>query len=241
MTTQYYDLSHPLSDKTPPWPGDRPFQLCLQCGRSEQYGYEYALGQFSCSEHVGTHVDAPFHFCKAGATVDQLCLEQLIAPCKVIDIQRQCEENQNYALSEKDLLDFEQKYGQLQPKEILLICTGWHRKYHLGSREYYGYREEQYDPEHSELQFPGIGEDAARFLVERGILGVGLDSPSLDCGPAKDFIAHTILLSHGLYGIENLNDQILQLPAVGATLFVLPLKLVGGSGAPARILATVSV
>jgi kynurenine formamidase len=59
----------------------------------------------------------------------------------------------------------------------------------------------------------------------------------LDPGYSKDFIAHVTLLGNGIYGIENINDKIADLPATGATLMVMPMKIAGGSGAPARLVA----
>jgi kynurenine formamidase len=62
---------------------------------------------------------------------------------------------------------------------------------------------------------------------------------SIDAGSSKDFIAHRILLGAGVYGIENLNSEIDHLPPVGTTIMVMPLKLTGGSGSPARIICLV--
>jgi kynurenine formamidase len=65
---------------------------------------------------------------------------------------------------------------------------------------------------------------------------VGLDSPSIDFGPSKDFIVHQVLLGAGVYALENL-AVLDALPPRGATLYALPMKIGGGSGAPARVLA----
>ena len=62
---------------------------------------------------------------------------------------------------------------------------------------------------------------------------------SLDPGSSKTFEAHRILLGAGIYGIENLNSNIDALPALGASLIVMPMKLEGGSGAPARVVAAI--
>lgn len=67
------------------------------------------------------------------------------------------------------------------------------------------------------------------------------DTASLDPGSSVDFIAHRILLGAGIYGIENINSNIDLLPRTGFTLLVMPLMLAGGSGAPARVVATVPV
>ena len=72
--------------------------------------------------------------------------------------------------------------------------------------------------------------------VARGIAGVGLDTPSIDHGPSKDFIAHQVLMGAGIYALENL-DALEALPARGARLYALPMKIGGGSGGPVRVIA----
>jgi kynurenine formamidase len=86
------------------------------------------------------------------------------------------------------------------------------------------------------LHFPGLAEDGARLLVERGIAGVGLDTPSIDHGPSQDFIAHRVLMGADVYALENLAD-LSAIPPRGATVYALPMKIGGGSGAPVRVLA----
>lgn len=77
------------------------------------------------SLNSGTHVDAPFHFCKSGATVDELTLPDLIGPCRVIDITEQCLNNRDYQLSVADIENYELNDGSiLNEKDILVIRTG---------------------------------------------------------------------------------------------------------------------
>eukprot|EP01039_Chlorochromonas_danica_P003304 gene3304-3624_t len=234
--TQVIDLSYPLNDHTIFWPGGgEGFKLCLNCSRSEAYGYDYAAGTICTAEHGGTHVDAPFHFHAKGKHVDEILLQDLIGPAKVIDISTQCATDDNYTLSAADIQMFENLYGVLGKGDIVLIRTGWHRKYVQGANVYLGY-EGDYS-EDTVLSFPGIGADAASLFVDRGITAVGLDTASLDKGCCQSFIAHQILLQNDIYGIENINEGIDLLPPVGATLMVWPIKVTGGSGAPARVSA----
>ncbi|MFL5425378.1 MAG: cyclase family protein [Myxococcales bacterium] len=81
-----------------------------------------------------------------------------------------------------------------------------------------------------------MSEDGARLLVSRKIAGVGLDTPSIDHGPSKDFIAHRVLMGADIYALENL-AALDDLPPRGATIYALPMKIGGGSGAPVRVLA----
>eukprot|EP01038_Epipyxis_sp_PR26KG_P009276 gene9276-12497_t len=206
---------------------------------SSDAGYHYAAGTITCAEHCGTHVDAPFHFNITGAAVDSIPLKELIMKCVVIDISDKCSIDSNYALTTMDIRAFEKAYGEIDSHSIVIIRTGWWRKYHQGPSGYLGFDEKvsgKYDSKISNLRFPGIGAEAAEMLVIRRIVAVGLDTASLDCGNSKDFIAHRIFLENGVYGIENLNHNIELLKPIGSTLIVMPMKITGGSGAPARVI-----
>ena len=89
------------------------------------------------------------------------------------------------------------------------------------------------------LHFPGLHEDAARWLVEnRNIAAIGLDTPSIDYGQSELFESHRILCERNVPAFENVTN-ISELPATGATVIALPMKIKGGSGGPLRIVAFV--
>ena len=224
------DLSHDLNDKTVCWPGDVAFSLCLHAGADAE-GHHYAGGSFACSEHSGTHIDAPFHFCASGATVEQLPIDDLIAPCSVIDVTQQCAVDAGRAISAADILGDEAVHGVLPRGSIVLFRTGWARLHWAGgATEYLGYRATDAVGGFT-LCFPGLGLDACDLLIERGVRGVGLDTASLDAGACTSFDAHRRLLGAGVFGIENISASIHTLPPRGATLIALPLRIAGGSGA----------
>lgn len=123
---------------------------------------------------------------------------------------------------------------------MVIMRTGWAHRYSLGAQAYLGYDESvsgPFDANIHSLSFPGIGADAADLMVRRGVCAVGVDTASLDAGRERRYVAHRRLLSAGVVGLENLSSAVDQLPARGAWLMVAPLKLVGGSGSPARIAA----
>jgi kynurenine formamidase len=88
------------------------------------------------------------------------------------------------------------------------------------------------------LHFPGISAEAAAALVGRGVAAVGIDTANIDRGPSSDFQAHQILLGANIPAFENV-AALDALPARGATVIALPMKIEGGSGAPLRIVAVV--
>lgn len=84
-----------------------------------------------------------------------------------------------------------------------------------------------------------LAKSAARFLAnERGVAAVGLDTPSIDYGQSKDFIAHQVFYSQNIIGFENIASME-ALPATGAWIIALPMKIRDGSGGPLRIIALI--
>lgn len=252
------DLSYNLDSSTIFWPGGEGFNLCMRSGSDPETGLFYSAGVFRCAEHGGTHVDAPYHFAEAGITVDQIPISSLVAPCRVIDVTVECRiTGSDFELLPEHIMRHEAEHGTLEKGMIILIRFGWSQNYLLGAKAYLGFDETidgPYDPKVSALSFPGISTESANLLVAREIAGVGLDtgaccsfssfSPlillvpcaaSLDPGSSKDFASHRILLGNNIFGIENINGSIAEVPEVGSVIFVMPLKLSGGSGSPARV------
>jgi len=90
---------------------------------------------------------------------------------------------------------------------------------------------------HRPSSLSGLLEEAAEFLVhERTINAIGVDTPSIDHGPSQDFIVHQIINGANKPGFENLAN-LDRVPASGATLIALPIKIEGGSGGPTRAIA----
>jgi kynurenine formamidase len=90
------------------------------------------------------------------------------------------------------------------------------------------------------LHFPGLDPAAARWLVQnRNIAAIGLDTASIDRGQSQLFESHRILFEAGIPALENIASLDL-LPAKGFQIIALPMKIQGGSGAPLRIIATIS-
>ena len=226
------DLTWPFDEKTIYWPTGKPFQWEKESWGVSAGGYWYTSGRYAASEHGGTHLDAPIHFGKDRPTMDQIPLSRLVAPAAVVDIGAACARNADCLLRPADLAAWEKPHGRIQPGAIVLVRTGW-GKFWPDKKRYLG-SDTPGDTAH--LHFPGIAPEAARVLVERKVGGVGIDTASIDCGPSKDFMTHRILNGAGIYGLENVAN-LEKLPAAGATLIALPMKIKGGTGGPVRIVA----
>ncbi|KAB7497654.1 hypothetical protein Anas_01161 [Armadillidium nasatum] len=94
----------------------------------------------------------------------------------------------------------------------------------------------------TKLRFPGFGADSIRRILnfksshKIDVVGFGIDTMSLDHGPSQEFESHQIVQGENLYIIENMNN-LEALPLTGSKIFVMPMKIVGGTGAPTRVIA----
>jgi len=234
IPSEIIDLTHPFDDKTIYWPTSQSFQLEKVSWGYTKKGYFYSGNKFSAPEHGGTHLDAPIHFAKGKWTVEKIPVDRLVGKAAVIDLRFRVGSNADYLISKEDITNWEKKFRDLSSQDIVLFNTGWSR--YWGNKKKYLGTDKLGDTKN--LRFPGLSKAAAKYLVKRKVKGVGLDTASLDYGKTKNYIAHRILLKANIYGLENV-AHLNKLPVVGATLYVAPMKIRGGTGAPTRIYAVI--
>ena len=230
------DLSHAFSSRTLYWPtSPTSFRLDTLSYGQTAGGYFYSAFAVCAPEHGGTHLDAPIHFGEGKQTNDQIPLERLVAPAVVIDVSKQAAADRDYRVTPDDVAAFEKSHGRIEPGTIVLVRTGWSR-YWPERKAYLG---DDTPNDASKLSFPSFGEEAARLLVqERRAGALGIDVASIDYGRSKDFIVHRVAAAENVPGLENLT-ALDQLPPRGAIVMALPMKIEGGSGGPARVVALV--
>jgi kynurenine formamidase len=221
------DLTHRMHEGMPVWPGAAPFKMT----RTSDYPQGYRAHVFEMAENTGTHVDAPAHFVEGKRSIAQIPPDELVVPAVVIDVTHKVERNADYLISASDVSDWEAANGSIAPGALVIARTGWYERFQSPQR---------YINQDAEgvMHFPGFGPDAAALLVERDVVGIGIDTPSLDHGPAKKFATHEIMLGADKYMIENLAN-LDKLPEVGATVVVGVLPVADGSQAQARVVALV--
>ncbi|MDD5462341.1 MAG: cyclase family protein [Methylococcales bacterium] len=235
----WIDLTYSFNSATLYWPNNiKGFEHFTEAEGRTPLGYYYSSYRICTPEHGGTHVDAPIHFAENKLTIDQLPLSNLTGNAVVIDVSRKALANRDYQVSIEDIEDWEKENNTIPDNTILLVRTGYGQFY--PDREKYFGTPKIGKEAISELHFPGISPQATQWLVaKRNIKAMGLDTASLDYGQSKEFKTHQILTGSNKPGFENLAN-LDQLPLKGIYIVALPMKIAKGSGAPLRIIATLT-
>ncbi len=237
LAEDWIDLTHPLSSESVFWPTAAPFELRTEAEGMTESGYYYSAYSFTTAEHGGTHIDAPKHFARGRQSVDEIPLSRLIGDAVVIDVSAAALADRNYRVDPEALLRWEETHGRIPDSAIVLLYTGYDR-YWPNAEQYLGTAMRGSEGA-ARLSFPGLREDAARWLVqERNIKAVGIDTASIDYGKSTHFEAHVALMENNVPAFENV-AHLGRLPARGAFVVALPVKIEGGSGGPLRIVARV--
>lgn len=233
---QWVDLSYDFSDRTIYWPNNPAgFRLDTQFKGRTGAGFYYESYAFYAPEHGGTHLDAPIHFAEGKWAVDEIPLERLTGSAVVIDVSAKCAANPDYQVSTQDVLDWEKLEGEVPQDVMLFFRTGW-GTYYPDAAKYLG-TSLKGDSGIANLHFPSVGPGLAEWLVKyRKIKALGVDVASVDYGQSKDFKTHQILYRENILGFENLAN-LDKLPAKGAYIVALPMKIKKGSGGPLRVIA----
>lgn len=220
MSRRIVDLSFSIHEGMTTFPVHwHPVVEITQLGRHGIEGRESR--KLLLGTHTGTHVDAPRHFIPGGATIDELPLDIFVGPATVIDFSHA------QPLQEMQIADFASQLGDARP-ERLVLRFDWSD--HWGTPRYYA-------------EQPYISDDAARWLVARGIRLLAMDTPQADSprngrGAQRDSPVHKILLGAGVIQLEYLAN-LRQLDVTEIELIALPLNILAGDGSPVRCVAVV--
>jgi len=214
-----------------------PFRL-EEISRYDERGPAWYWNNFSCSEHTGTHFDAPVHWVSGkdqpNNTVDTIPLQAFIAPACVIDCSAQCRDNPDFLLTIPFAEQWEAQHGRIPPGTWVLMRTDWSKR-----AKPVDYLNMQADGAHS----PGPDAEVVPWLIkERDVHGFGTESVGTDAGQAQHldppYPCHYYMHGNNRYGLQCLT-HLDQLPPQGALIFAAPLKIRSGSGSPLRVLALV--
>lgn len=204
------DLSCEIYDQSPVFESD-PRTFFKKYHKISSFGYN--IMQLQMSSHIGTHVDAPYHFIDEGLEIENIDLNKFIGKASVLDFQHKKEGDY---IGVDDLLKFKDKFI---PGGKVLLRTDWGK---------------HYPDEIFFKMFPQLTIDAAEWIAGTGIELLGLETPSLN---TKDYsIIHRILLEKEIVILEGMTN-IKAIPSDEAFLIALPLKIRHGDGSPVRAVA----
>ena len=197
-----YDLSPTVHPDLPVWPGDTPFRA--QLAWSMAAGAAVNVSVVTTTPHVGAHADAPFHTEPRGETAADLALDPYLGPCRVVEVPP------------LPLIEPRHLEGvDLGHPPRLLLKTG-----SVADRRSF--------PE----RFSALSPELATLLGERGVVLVGLDTPSVDPFSSKTMDAHHALARHRVAILEGLVLD--GVPEGVFELIALPLRLAGLDASPVR-------
>ncbi len=203
-----HDVSILISEDMPIWPNDPV--ISMELTNSISLGDSANVTRLNMGVHTGTHIDAPFHFEPNGATIDELPLEVLIGPCRVFEIP---ESNEAIDLVDLEKLNFDHHIRVL----FKTRNSNWWKNGEIMFHKDFVY----------------MHQEAARFLIDRGIKLVGIDYLSIEKFESPDHATHHLLLQNEVVIIEGLNLS--GISSGDYELIALPPKLKGADGAPARV------
>jgi len=204
---QIIDLSHPISDKMPVYPGD-PEVSFEQTSTIVESGYN--VTRVCMGTHTGTHVDVPHHCIHSDRAVDDIPLDALIGWAEVLDLTNR---GQGSEITAADLDVFADRVTE---GSRVLLKTGWSKRF--GQPDFF-------------TDFPGVTEGAALWLSARKVQLLGLEQPSVHSEHHLE--VHKALLSRKIIVIESIAN-LDQIEADRIYLIALPLNLAGLDGSPVR-------
>ena len=207
-TSGWIDATATLDPSTTPvYAGDAPMKFDFL--KDMRKGDAFTLSAYSLGAHSGTHIDAPMHFVRDGATIDRVALEPLIGPARVIDIPDNVQ-----TINAAELARHDWKGADRVIFRTRSALRGW-----------------MHDPTFHR-DFAYIAPDAAQQLADAGVKLVGIDYISAEQFGAPAPLTHRTLLGKGIPIVEGL-----QLDSVAAgdyDAIILPMKVGGHEAAPAR-------
>lgn len=219
LRLQVIDLTRTLDDTTVLWPGTAP--LSVESTETIERDGSFTR-RVTLDEHSGTHFDAPSHFAVGSWHVADVPPDHLVRPLRVIDFTERALHDPDATLTAADVEAHEATHGRVEDGSVAFLRTDWPA-----------------GPDHDVLRFPGFGVEAAALLVDRGVVGLGIDTLGIDPGHVADFAVHrAVTLPRKVWHVENLTN-LAAVPPSGSWVVVGVPRVAGASGFPARVLALV--
>lgn len=229
---KFIDLTHAFQEGIPHWEGF-PDEKRKTIFTYKKHGFW--AERYSFAGQWGTHVDPPAHFHPSLRTVDEIPVNEMVAPMVVLNFSTRAAADPDVLLQVEDVKAWESKYGRIPEGSFVAMRTDWSKRWpvmelmqNMDSRDV--------------MHYPGWSVEALRFLVhERKVIGIGHETTDTDSGTevsADRYSAETYILGENKYQIELLTN-LNQVPEYGALAVIAFPKPKRGSGFPARVFAIV--
>jgi len=203
-----YDVTVPITNTMPVWPGDPPVQLLLKSHESRDKTHIVSLTAIMMGSHTGTHIDAPFHMIQGGKRLHEFSLDTLVGKARVLEIG-----------AVRSIGRVELEGVNWNGVERVLFKT--ENSAHWQDDKFYE-------------EFVYLEPSGAEFLVQRGVRLVGIDYLSIDKFQSPSHPAHFALLNKNILILEGLNLK--RVTPGEYAMYALPLNLQDADGAPARVI-----
>jgi kynurenine formamidase len=227
-TGKIVDLTREIYQGMPLWPGHQlPFVVTNQTHEGYKQRWHTDFGfeahNWLLSEHTGTHTDAIFEYDPAGSTLDTMPLEYYYGSAIALDLS--AVRHPDFITADVLVAAEEASTQEIQRGDIVLLHTG--------------HGERTYPSEEFVTTYAGLSEDGARWLAERGVVNIGIDTLSIDHTDDDTYSGHRICADFQIVNTENLTnlDQLLD---QRFQYFGLPLRLRAGTGSPIRAVAVLA-
>lgn len=208
------DLTQTIEEIMPVFPGTEPPTL-EKANTIEKDGFaELKVSMYS---HTGTHIDSPAHMVLGGKSLTSYVAGDFIGSALMVDLTNLGKKT----ISLEELVPLQAKIAEA---DFLILHTGW--SCYWGTKEYFE-------------GFPALTVDAADWLLQFDLKGIGIDAISIDSMDSKDFSIHQKLFKRGLIVIENLTN-LQQIGNEGFLFSCLPLKIKEADGSPVRAIAIIA-
>ncbi len=197
-----YDITPPITPSLAVWPGDTPPTRELLCDMRRSDNL--TLSTLRATVHLGAHADGPSHYGKDAPAIHERALDYYLGPCQVIRVK----------VARAIRIVPAALPGDLSGSRIL-FATGTYP-----------------NPERWNSDFAALSVELIDFLHDRGVITVGIDTPSVDLFDSKDLPAHKSMLRHDMAILEGL--VLKDVPEGTYELIALPLPLVGFDASPVK-------
>lgn len=206
MQSSYIDISPLISSEIAVFPGDTPYENTYLF--DFKAGANFSLSKINSTVHLGAHADAPFHYHPEGKTIDEVSLDYYLGSCQVVEVNLKKAKR----IMPEDICNIE-----IQHKRIL-------------------FKTNSFNPFQWSSDFNALSCELISMLYEKGVILVGIDTPSIDLAEDKELACHHAIYNHRMAILEGLvlND----VKAGIYNLIALPLKLKGAEASPVRAILT---